>query len=183
MTHKRAAKPAPSAANTRIFGVVGWKNAGKTCLMERLVADITGRGFRVGTIKHAHHAFDVDHPGKPTHRLRRAGAQEVILAGPNLWVQMHEFRHAPEAPLADLLPHLAPCDLVLIEGYKREGHDKIETFRMETGQPLLAASDPSIKAVAANAPPGNIAQPVFDLDDTAAIAMFILAHVGLKNSP
>jgi molybdopterin-guanine dinucleotide biosynthesis protein MobB len=118
----------------KIFGVAGWKNSGKTGLMERLVAEICARGITVSTIKHAHHAFDVDQPGKDSHRHRVAGAREVLLASGKRWALMHELRDVPEPPLADLIAHLSPVDLVLIEGYKRADHPKIEAHRAETGK-------------------------------------------------
>ncbi|WP_420862261.1 molybdopterin-guanine dinucleotide biosynthesis protein B [Algirhabdus cladophorae] len=162
----------------RVFGVVGWKNAGKTGLMERLVTEICGRGVTVSTIKHAHHNFDVDQPGKDSYRHRVAGAREVLLASGNRWALMHELAGEDEPPLADLLAKLAPVDLVLIEGYKRDDHPKVEAFRTETGQPLIALNDPTIRAIASNTDV-DVSQPVFNLDDTAAIADFILAEVGL----
>ena len=161
-----------------VFGVVGWKNAGKTGLMERLVTEINRRGFSVSTIKHAHHNFDVDQPGKDSFRHRDAGAREVLLASGNRWALMHELRDQAEPPLAELLAKLSPVDLVLIEGYKRDEHPKVEAFRSETGQPLIAIDDPTIRAVASNIAV-DIKKPVFDLDDTGAIADFILAEVGL----
>jgi molybdopterin-guanine dinucleotide biosynthesis protein MobB len=162
----------------RVYGVVGWKNAGKTGLMERLVAEITGRGFTVSTVKHAHHTFDVDHPGKDSHRHRVAGATEVLLASRNRFALMHELRSEDEPRLEDLLPKLAPVDLVLIEGYKRDTHSKVEAHRAETGNPLIAPDDPTVKAVASDVPL-ELDRPVFDLNDTRAIADFILAEVGL----
>lgn len=162
----------------RVYGVVGWKNSGKTGLMERLVADITGRGFTVSTVKHAHHNFEVDHPGRDSHRHRVAGASEVLLASRNRVALMRELRGAPEPPLADLLGQLAPVDLVLIEGYKREPHPKVEAHRAEPGNPLIAPEDATVRAVASDAPL-TLDRPVFDLDDTVAIADFILAEVGL----
>lgn len=162
----------------RIYGVTGWKNAGKTGLMERLVAEITGRGFTVSTVKHAHHTFDVDQPGKDSHRHRIAGASEVLLASGNRWALMHELRDEAEPTLEALLARLSPVDLVLVEGYKRDRHPKIEAFRAETGNPLIAADDPTIRAVAADSPI-KIDRPVFDLNDTVAIADFILGEVGL----
>lgn len=162
----------------RVYGVVGWKNAGKTGLMERLVADITGRGFTVSTVKHAHHSFEVDHPGRDSHRHRVAGASEVLLASRNRVALMRELRGAPEPPLADLLGQLAPVDLVLIEGSKREPHPKVEAHRAEPGNSLIAPEDATVRAVASNAPL-TLDRPVFDLDDTVAIADFILAEVGL----
>ncbi len=117
----------------KIWGVVGWKNSGKTGLMERLVAEFTGRGFTVSTLKHAHHAFDVDQPGKDSHRHRTAGATEVLLASRHRWALMHELRDAARTAAGELLAQLAPVDLVLIEGYKRDRHPKIEANRAETG--------------------------------------------------
>ncbi|MFT4706731.1 MAG: molybdopterin-guanine dinucleotide biosynthesis protein B [Ascidiaceihabitans sp.] len=162
----------------RVFGVVGWKNAGKTGLMERLVTEITSRGFTVSTVKHAHHTFDVDHEGKDSHRHRVAGAQEVLLASRNRFALMHELRDEDEPTLAELLTKLAPVDLVLIEGYKRDAHPKIEAFRAETNNPLIATDDPTIRAVASDTPM-ELDRPVFDLNDTTCVADFILAEVGL----
>jgi molybdopterin-guanine dinucleotide biosynthesis protein B len=162
----------------KLFGVVGWKNAGKTGLMERLVTEITGRGITVSTVKHAHHSFDVDHPGKDSFRHRTAGASEVLLASGNRFALMHELRGAKEPSLAELLTRLSPVDLVLIEGYKRDDHPKVEAHRAVTGNPLIAPGDPTVRAVAADVPL-DLDRPVFDLNDTASIADFILSEVGL----
>ena len=162
----------------KLYGVTGWKNAGKTGLMERLVTEITGRGFAVSTVKHAHHTFDVDHPGKDSHRHRVAGATEVLLASRNRFALMHELRDEDEPTLEFLLSKLAPVDLVLVEGYKRDRHPKVEAHRAETGNTLIAPGDPTIRAVASDTPMA-LDRPVFDLNDTAAIADFILSEVGL----
>lgn len=162
----------------RIYGVTGWKNAGKTGLMERLVSEITGRGFSVSTVKHAHHTFDVDQPGKDSHRHRIAGASEVLLASGKRWALMHESRDEEEPSLEALLARLSPVDLVLVEGYKRDRHPKVEAFRAETGNPLIATEDQTIRAVAADCAI-KVDRPVFDLNDTRAIADFILKEVGL----
>ena len=162
----------------KIYGVTGWKNAGKTGLMERLVAEITSRGLSVSTIKHAHHSFDVDHPGKDSHRHRVAGAQEVLLASKNRIALMQELRDHEEPELAHLLTRLSPVDLVLIEGYKRDRHPKIEAHRAVTGQPLIAPGDDTIRAVASDVPL-TLDRPVFGLDDTIALADFVLREVGL----
>jgi len=162
----------------KTFGIVGYKNAGKTGLMERLVADITGRGFSVSTIKHAHHSFDVDHPGKDSYRHRAAGANQTLLSSGARWALMSELRGADEPPLADLLATLNPVDLILIEGYKRDTHPKVEAFRAAPGNPLLATDDPTIKAIATDTSV-DARQPQFDLNDTKAIANFILSEVGL----
>ncbi|HKK85566.1 MAG TPA: molybdopterin-guanine dinucleotide biosynthesis protein B [Roseovarius sp.] len=162
----------------RIYGVVGWKNAGKTGLMERLVTEITGRGYSVSTLKHAHHRFDVDHEGKDSYRHRQAGATEVLLASRNRFALMHELRDEDEPPLEDLLAKLAPVDLVLIEGYKRDRHPKVEAHRSVTGNPLIAPEDDTIRAVASDKDLA-LDRPVFDLDDTKAIADFVLEEVEL----
>ena len=159
-----------------VFGIVGFKNAGKTGLMERLVAEITGRGFTVSTLKHAHHAFDVDHPGKDSYRHRVAGANQVLLSSGNRWALMSELRGTDEPPLSALLTRLDPVDLVLIEGYKRDTHPKVEAYRAAAGNPLIA--DATVRAVASDTPL-DLDRPVFDLNDTTAIADFILAEVGL----
>lgn len=163
----------------RIFGVVGWKNSGKTGLVERLVSEITARGFSVATLKHAHHSFDVDHQGKDSYRHREAGATEVLLASKQRWALMHELRGQDEPSLAQLLAHLSPHDLVLIEGYKRDRHLKIEANRAATGQPLIALADDTIVAVASDHDPDGVSVPKFDLDDTVSIADFLLQQVGL----
>lgn len=162
-----------------IYGVVGWKNAGKTTLMERLVAEIAGRGLSVSTIKHAHHVFDVDRPGKDSWRHRAAGAREVLVASGARWALMHELREAPEPSLEELLTHMSPVDLVLIEGYKRDRHRKVEAWRAETGAPLIAAEDDTVRAVATNAIV-EIGLPVLPLDDAKAVADFILGDLGLR---
>ncbi len=163
----------------KIYGVVGWKNSGKTGLMERLVSEITGRGLKVSTLKHAHHAFDVDHKGKDSFRHRAAGAGEVLLASYKRWALMHELGDDEEPTLATLVAKLEPCDLVLVEGYKRDDHPKVEVMRQETTQGLIARSDPTIRAVAADVPVTDTDLPVFDLDDTISIADFILEETGL----
>ena len=162
----------------KLYGVVGWKNAGKTGLMERLVAEICARGVTVSTVKHAHHAFDVDHAGKDSFRHRAAGASEVLLASRKRVAIMQEMRGAPEPSLEVLLARLSPVDLVLIEGYKRDSHPKVEAFRAETGNSLIATDDPTVRAVASDTPM-VLDRPVFDLNDTKAVADFILAEVGL----
>ena len=162
----------------KIYGVVGYKNAGKTGLMERLVTEITGRGFTVSTLKHAHHTFDVDHPGKDSYRHRHAGAHQVLLSSRARWALMTELREQDELPLSALLEQLDPVDLILVEGYKRDAHPKIEAYRAETKHPVLAKDDPTVRAVASDCQM-DVEQPVFDLNHTKAIADFILSEVGL----
>ncbi|WP_111734796.1 molybdopterin-guanine dinucleotide biosynthesis protein B [Roseovarius amoyensis] len=162
----------------KVFGVVGWKNSGKTGLVERLVTEIAGRGISVSTVKHAHVAFDIDQPGTDSDRHRRAGAREVLISSPRRYALMHEVRGEAELPLAQLLERLAPVDLVLVEGYKREPHPKVEAHRAVTGNPLIAPDDPTVRAVASDMAL-TLDRPVFNLDATAEIADFILREVGL----
>lgn len=162
----------------RLYGITGWKDMGKTTLMERVVADITRRGLSVSTVKHAHHDTDIDQPGRDSFRHREAGARQVMLASPRRWALMTELRDAPEPPLADLLAQLAPVDLVLIEGYKHEPHAKVEAYRSVIGKPPLAERNSTVRAVAGDVNL-DLQVPVLPLDDTAAISDFILREVGL----
>lgn len=162
----------------KVYGVTGWKNAGKTTLTERLVAEITARGFTVSTLKHAHHDTDVDHPGRDSFRHRQAGASQVIVSSPARWALMTELRGQAEPSMEDLIARLDPVDLVLVEGYKRAPHPKVEAHRIETGRPLLAPENPTVRAVASNGAP-QVGVPLFHLDDIAGIADFILREVGL----
>jgi molybdopterin-guanine dinucleotide biosynthesis adapter protein len=162
----------------KVMGIVGWSGSGKTQLVLRLLPELTRRGYIVSTVKHAHHAFDVDTPGKDSYEHRRAGAREVMVSSANRWALMHEHRGAPEAALPDLLARMSPVDLVLVEGFKRQPHDKIEVWRRAVGQPLLATHDPHVVAVASDAPIDGLALPCLDLDDAGAIAEFIIAHEG-----
>lgn len=157
----------------RVFGVTGWKNAGKTTLVERLVAEFVRRGWRVSTIKHAHHEVDIDRPGADSFRHRLAGATEVALVGGRRYAIMRE---QAEPSLAEVLERLAPADLVLIEGYKREAHPKIEVRAGKVES--LAVADPNIVAIAADARPTETHVPWFRRDDIAAIADFIAGRAG-----
>jgi molybdopterin-guanine dinucleotide biosynthesis adapter protein len=161
----------------KIYGIIGWKNSGKTSLMERLVAEITGRGFSVSTVKHVHHDVDLDHPGKDTFRHRAAGAREVVLASANRFALMVEHR-GPEPELPAILARLAQVDLVLVEGYKRDAHPKIEVWRAETGHPLIQPDDPLVRAVATDVSL-SAPVPVLDLNDTKVVADFVLREAGL----
>jgi molybdopterin-guanine dinucleotide biosynthesis protein B len=163
----------------KIFGLAGWSGAGKTSLMVRLLPELTGRGLSVSTMKHAHHAFDVDKPGKDSFEHRQAGATEVLVTSANRWALMHELRGAPEAEMEALVARMTPVDLLLIEGFKHHAHDKLEIFRRDVGKPLLCVSDPRIVAVASDGAVPEARVPVIDLDDTRAIADFIAAHCGL----
>ncbi|MEO0389505.1 MAG: molybdopterin-guanine dinucleotide biosynthesis protein B [Pseudomonadota bacterium] len=162
----------------KLYGVTGWKNNGKTGLMERLVAEFTARGLLVSTVKHAHHAFDVDQPGKDSFRHRSAGAHEVLLASTQRIALMQELRGAQEPPLDALLARLSPVDLVLVEGYKRDRHPKIEAHRAAARTALIAPEDDTIRAVASDVEL-TLDRPVFDLNSTAHIADFIAADLRL----
>lgn len=165
----------------KVFGIAGWKNSGKTGLVERLVAHFTAQGLRVSTVKHTHHRVDLDRPGKDSFRHRDAGAREVLIVSENRWALLHELRDTPEPSLAQLLAKLSPVDLVLVEGYKSGPHPRIEAHRKATAQPYLAATDETILAIAADDPKGcTLDKPLFDLDDTAAIAAFIRQTVGIS---
>ncbi len=164
----------------RIFGISGWKNSGKTGLAVRLVEEFTRRGYRISTIKHAHHDFDIDKVGADSYRHRQAGAHEVALVSGTRYAIMHELRGADEPSFEDILSRLGPCDLVLIEGYKREPVPKIEARRLDAkNREPLAPNDPHIVAIAADHPVADQPLPVFDLDDTQAIADFIARVTGL----
>ncbi|SMF67953.1 molybdopterin-guanine dinucleotide biosynthesis protein B [Xaviernesmea oryzae] len=167
----------------RVFGISGWKNSGKTGLTVKLVAELTRRGYRISTIKHAHHDFDIDKPGADSFRHRQAGASEVAIVSDTRFAIMRELRGEQEPRLADILARLHPCDLVLIEGYKREPVPKIETRRLDArSREPLAPNDPHIVAIAADHPVTDTALPVFNLDDTAAIADFIEKVIGLSKT-
>jgi molybdopterin-guanine dinucleotide biosynthesis protein B len=166
---------------TPVFGVTGWKNSGKTTLLTRLVTEFTRRGLAVATLKHAHHAFDIDHPGTDSFRHREAGAREVMIVSGTRWALMHELHDGSEPPLEAALKHVSPCDLILIEGYKRERHPKIEVRREATSRAQrLATDDLSIVAVASDFPTDADGRPLFDLDDVPGIADFIAGTLALK---
>lgn len=162
------------------FGLTGWSGSGKTSLLVRLIPALVSRGITVSTVKHAHKGFDIDHPGKDSHRHREAGATEVLVGSPRRWALVHEIRDdEPEWTLDGLLPKLSPVDLVIIEGFKRDPHPKIEVWRPETGKPLIAGDDPSVVAVASDGAVPDVSVPVLDLNDTDAIATFIIEQLGL----
>ena len=160
----------------RIIGLAGWSGSGKTTLLSKLIPRLTARGLKVSTLKHAHHSFDVDQPGKDSHRHRMAGATEVLISSANRWALVHELRGAAEPTLATLLEKLSPVDLVVIEGYKRERHPKLEVYRAAVGKPLLHPDDPAIVAIAADEPLPQARVPVVDLDDIERIADVLIHH-------
>lgn len=160
----------------RIIGLAGWSGAGKTTLLIRLIPELAARGVAVSTVKHAHHAFDVDRPGKDSYEHRSAGARQVLVASARRWALMTELRDAPEPPLADLLGQLSPVDLVLVEGFKRDPHPKLEVHRGVNGKPWLHPEDPAIVAIASDIAPPPGAPPHVHLDEVAAVADLLLAH-------
>ena len=164
----------------RVFGLAGWSGSGKTTLMTRLIPALIRHGLTVSTLKHAHHDFDIDQPGKDSWRHREAGAQEVMVASDRRWALMHELRGAREPTMDELLRRLSPVDLVIVEGYKRGDHPKLEVFRKSVGKPLLAPEDETIVAIASDAPVPDLALPYFALEDVAAIASFIIAHCRIE---
>jgi molybdopterin-guanine dinucleotide biosynthesis protein B len=173
---------APGGKPLRIFGLAGWSGSGKTTLMTRLVPELTGGGLTVSTVKHAHHTFDVDQPGKDSWRHREAGASEVMIASAARWALLHEHRGAPEPALDALVAQMTPVDLLLVEGFKRGAHAKLEVHRPALGKPLLCHDDPHIVAVASDTTLAGLAVPLLALDDVAAIARFIRRHCRLGPS-
>ena len=170
----------------KIFGVTGWSGSGKTTLVVRLIPALRRRGVAVSTVKHAHHGFEVDRPGKDSYEHRRAGAHEVMVTSAERWALMGELHGAPEPSVDELVARMSPVDLLLIEGFKREPHDKLEVFRARGRRPPLCREDPRIVAIASDRPDGEalagIPLPRLDLDDADAIADFIVAHCALQPS-
>jgi molybdopterin-guanine dinucleotide biosynthesis protein B len=162
----------------RVFGFAGWSGSGKTTLIEKIVPLLVARGLKVSLIKHAHHGFDLDQPGKDSFRHREAGCSEVLIMAQERWALMHESRGAPELTLEEALARMTPCDLVLIEGYKAYSVPKLEIHRVVIGKPLLCPGDPNIVGIAtdiaASALPEGL--PRFDIDDAASIADFVLSY-------
>jgi len=171
----------------KIFGLAGWSGSGKTTLVQRLLPALVARGVTVSTMKHAHHAFDVDKPGKDSYVHREAGATEVLVTSEKRWALMHENRSDPEPEMADLIKHMSPVDLLLVEGFKAHAHDKLEIHRPSVGKPLLADDDPHIIAIATDdaASVQAIAAralPILDLNDVPSVADFIIDHCNLSQT-
>jgi molybdopterin-guanine dinucleotide biosynthesis protein B len=163
----------------KVFGIAGWSGSGKTTLVVNLLPVLVAKGLRVSTVKHAHHGFDVDQPGKDSYEHRHAGATEVLVSSPRRWALMHELRDDPEPDSTELIRHLSPVDLVLVEGFKQERYDKLEIHRPALGKPLLCRHDRSIVAVASDGDVPRLDIPVLDLNDIGGIATFVTAHCGL----
>ncbi len=166
----------------KVFGIAGWSGSGKTTLLEKLIPQFTARGLKVSVIKHAHHGFDIDRPGKDSYRHREAGASEVLLSCNDRWALMHERRGESDVTLDELLARLAPCDLVLIEGFKQEPIPKLEVYRPENGKPPLFPERSDIVAVATDAEIAT-SLPRLALDDVAAIAGFVMTTLQLQERP
>lgn len=164
----------------KIFGVIGWKNSGKTTLMASLLEEFSRRGLVVSAIKHAHHSFDIDHKGRDSFKFREAGARQVALISPKRWALMHEYRDEEEPDFKEILSHIGPCDLVLVEGYKGGPFPKIEarSSRSLTREPL-SGDDQLIVAIASDGETDTGVLPGFDVNDIGAIADFITGHLGL----
>src|SRR3954453_21641075 len=160
----------------RVIGLAGWSGAGKTTLLTKLIPVLNRRGLSVSTVKHAHHGFDTDRPGKDSFEHRAAGAQEVLVGSARRWALVHELRGAAEPTLADLLERLSPVDLVVVEGFKAERHPKIEVHRAANGKPFLFRDVPNVRAIAADVSVPDAPVPVIALDDTDAVADAALAH-------
>jgi molybdopterin-guanine dinucleotide biosynthesis adapter protein len=160
----------------RIIGLAGWSGSGKTTLITKVIPVLVGRGLRVATIKHAHHAFDIDRPGKDSWQHREAGASEVVVASSRRWAIVHELRDEPEPPLAELLTKLSPTDLVIIEGFKHHAHPKLEIYRAAVGKPLIYPRDDCVVAIASDAPLPQAQLPVLMLDDIEGIANVLQAE-------
>jgi len=167
----------------RIIGLAGWSGAGKTTLVAKLIPSITARGLTVSTLKHAHHAFDVDQPGKDSYMHRMAGATEVLVSSQNRFALMHKLRGAPELTLEQLLGRLSPVDLVIIEGYKRDPHPKLEVHRASVGKPLIHPDDPHVVAIASDVELPGARVPRVSLDDTDAIIDILLEHAAAPPRP
>jgi molybdopterin-guanine dinucleotide biosynthesis protein B len=157
----------------RLIGLAGWSGSGKTTLLIKLLPVLIARGRTVSTLKHAHHAFDVDQPGKDSHSHRLAGAREVLISSARRWALMHELRDEAEPTLGELVPHLSPVDLVIVEGFKTESHAKLEVHRSAVGKPLLFPNDPNIVAIASDLKSANVPLPSAHIDDIEAIANLV----------
>jgi molybdopterin-guanine dinucleotide biosynthesis protein B len=160
----------------RVIGLAGWSGSGKTTLVTKVIPVLVARGLKVATIKHAHHDFDLDQPGKDSWLHREAGAREVAIVSSRRWAIMHELKGDDEPPLMDMLGRLSPVDLVIVEGFKRHRHPKLEVFRATVGKPLLHPDDDCIVAIATDAPLPQAQVPVLMLDDIASIANVLQAE-------
>ncbi len=166
----------------KIFGLAGWSGSGKTTLIVELIPEITARGVVVSTMKHTHHRFDIDRPGKDSFNHRQAGAQEVMIVSSTRWALMNELRDKPEPSINELLDRMSPVDLVLIEGFKSYPHPKIEVYRPSINKPMLCSEDPSVVAIATDEPLQGVSLPILDLNNATMIVNFILDYVELSEA-
>ena len=164
----------------KVFGITGWSGSGKTTLLVRLIPELIGRGLSVSTMKHTHHNVDLDTPGKDSWCHRQAGAKQVMVASSGRWTLINEYRGEPETSMTELIGRMGPVDLLLVEGFKRSPHPKLEVYRREAGKPLWSAEDPSVLAIATCGPPPATDLPVLDLKDVPAIADFVIDACGLS---
>jgi molybdopterin-guanine dinucleotide biosynthesis protein B len=165
----------------KVFGIAGYSGSGKTTLLEKLLPRFVALGLRVSVMKHTHHDFDIDRPGKDSYRHREAGASEVLIASGTRWVLMNELRGLPEPTLEEYVQRFSPCDLVLVEGFKQEAIPKLEVYRPAHGQPPLWPDNPHVIAVACDSPGAlSLALPVLDLNDADAIVRFILQSLNME---
>jgi molybdopterin-guanine dinucleotide biosynthesis adapter protein len=162
--------------STRVIGLAGWSGSGKTTLITKVIPVLAGRGLKVATVKHAHHDFDIDQPGKDSWLHRAAGASEVMVASSRRWALIHELQGEPEPALQDILAKLSAADLIIIEGFKRHAHPKLEVHRAATGKPLLYPDDDCIVAIASDEPLPQAPLPVLLLDDIEGIANALQAE-------
>ncbi len=160
----------------KIFGIAGWSGSGKTTLIQILIPELVSLGLKVSTIKHAHHRFDIDKPGKDSFQHREAGATEVLIGSRNRWALMHELRDEEEPDLPELIQRMSPVDLLLIEGFKRGDHPKLEVYRESLGKPMLWPEDDMVRAVASDGPVEGLDRPLLDLNNVVALADFVIAN-------
>ena len=165
----------------KVIGIAGYSGSGKTTLIEKVIPLLVRMGLRVSLVKHAHHEFDLDQPGKDSYRHRHAGCSEVLISSSRRWALMHELRGAPEPALDELLRHLSPCDVVIVEGYKTQPIPKVEVHRRAGETPLLFPNDPNVVAIATDEPL-DTPLPQLPLDDAEAVARFIVHHLGLDRA-
>ena len=165
----------------RIIGLAGWSGSGKTTLITKVIPVLAGRGLKVATVKHAHHEFDIDQPGKDSWLHRASGASEVLVTSSRRWALIHELRGEPEPPLEDILAKLAPADLIIVEGFKRRAHPKLEVYRAAVGKPLLYPDDDCIVAIASDGALPQAPLPVLQLDDIEGIANVLQAEASPLN--
>ena len=163
----------------KIFGLIGWSGSGKTTLIRKLIPELISLGYRVSTMKHTHHNFDIDKPGKDSHEHRVAGASQVLITGTKRWALLNENRDQPEPPIEELLARMDDVDLVLIEGFKSHSHAKLEVFRQSVGKQLIATGDPSVVAVATDEDVSIDSVPILDLNDVTSVAQFIIDYCEL----